>query len=342
MKFIRTKNIEPYYILLGTNELFKESFIKELEEDRLKGQIDPSSIYTFSFAEKNPEISVDTAIEKASTPSFFSQKNLLIIREFGRLNKSDTEKLFEFLSDIPDFVSAVLTYSINLREKRNRGYRKKLARDHGVPEKRMLDFSSGAEKIKEWFTEYMLGEGKKIDPEVLDFVIEEANFNASSVKNELDKMILLTKGRNEITKEDFSEIRGVDRGYDIWALTSAVGAGDRKKTFEVLDRIYEYTGPEMILGAVFREIQKIFLVRFYTSGGDEAKALKLTYNNPRALWAVKKNAKNYKNTQYIDIVNIIKEADKTIKLSDRKRAKTILIMMFEEIFLTAGAAAEKK
>jgi DNA polymerase III delta subunit len=216
---------------------------------------------------------------------------------------------------------------------------KKVLIPYKIPAQCIFNFSSGrVSDIKKWANDYLEQAGKSIDEEVLDYVIDESNSDAASVKNELDKMILLSGDRPKIGKNDFNSVRGVDKEYDIWALTGAFAARDEKQTFIILDKVFDDLGPESILGALFAEIRKIYIVRYFTGRGEDAKALKYTYNSPYRLEEARRAVKNFKTAPYVDILNIFKEADKAVKLSNRQMAKTIIIMMLQKIFLRLGSS----
>jgi DNA polymerase III delta subunit len=215
---------------------------------------------------------------------------------------------------------------------------KKALSPYKVPAQSVLNFSSGkTSDIKKWGRDYLGQAGKNIDEEVLDYIIDESNSDAAAIKNELDKMILISADRAEIGRNDFNSVRGVDKEYDMWALTAAFAAKDEKRTFVILDKIFDDLGPEAILGALFAEIRKIYIARYFISRNEDNKALKYIYNSQRMLDEARRAVKNFKSAPYVDILNIIKEADRAVKLSDRHMAKTVIIIMLQKIFLRLEA-----
>ncbi|HDQ25302.1 MAG TPA: DNA polymerase III subunit delta [bacterium] len=320
--------ILPAYWLLGDNELFKEEFVRELKEIHLKESLDPSACFSYDINDSQNRPSVEEIIEKAMTPSFFSPKALVVVKNFNKLLKDEYTKLLEFVAGAPAFCHFVLTSSQDERD-----FKKKFAA-FNIPAAGIKVFSGGnTAGMRKWCAAYLAERGKTIDADVLEYIIDESNSDAHAVKNELEKMILFSGERALITKEDFADTRGVDRGYDVWALTDAVGAADAARAYAVTEKIFDSSKPEALMGAVFDRIRKIFGVRYYLSKNDEQSAIRLLNNNPRALWPVKAQVKNYSGVSYVDILDIIKDADKKIKLSSRENARTIFLMMLEKIFL---------
>jgi len=331
-RYIKSKTIQPYYIIFGDNELFKEEFVNELLEVFLEGKVDPSASHMIDASDKEADVTASVIIEKASTPSFFSERTFVVVKEFTKLIKDEFEKLMAFLNDIPPNCNMVLMSSADFKD-----IDKKVLTPYAIPSASVFNFSSGrASEIIKWAKDYTAKAGKSVEDEVLEYIIEQSNSDAASVKNELDKLILVSGERREIGRDDFAKVKGVDKDYDVWALTAAVGAADAKKAFFVLYRIYDDMGPEAILGAVFNEIKKIYAVRYYMSVNAEAKALRYVYNNPRALAAVKQNVANYRKLSYAEALNIIREADMRIKTSARENALTALVIMIEKLMIAAG------
>jgi DNA polymerase III delta subunit len=329
-RFIKTKTIEPYYIIYGDNDLFKEDFVKELLEVLLVGKVDSSAVHVLDASDKETGVTAAMIKEKAGTMSFFSERNFIVVKEFTKLQKEEFEELMEYLPSLPGACNMVLTSSME-----NKDFDKKvLAHYKNIPAQAIFNFSSGrTADIKKWGRDYLAKAGKSIDEEVLDYIIDESNSDAASMKNELDKMILISGDRQEIGRNDFNSVRGVDKEYDMWALTGAFAAKDEKRVFLILDKIFDDMGPEAIMGALFAEIKKIYIVRYFTGKGEDRKALKYTYFSQKRLDEARQSVKNFKTAPYVDILNIVKDADRAVKLSNRQMAKTIIIMMLQKIFL---------
>lgn len=298
------------------------------------GKVDSSAVHVLDASDKEKQVTAAEIKEKAGTMSFFSERTFIVIKEFNKLLKEEFEKLMEYLPSIPEACNVVLTSSMEYKD-----LDKKVLTPYRIPAQVIFNFSSGrVSDIKKWAKDYFLAAGKTIDEEVLDYIIDESNDDAASVKNEMDKMILLSGDRKEIGRHDFNSVRGVDKEYDMWALTAAFAAKDEKRTFIILDKIFDDLGPEAILGALFAEIRKIFIVRFFTTKGEDAKALRYVYNSPKLLEDARRAVKNFKSAPYVDILDIVKEADRAVKMSKREMAKTIIIMMLQKIFLRLGSS----
>ena len=334
-RFIKTKTLLPYYVIYGDNDLFKEDFVKELLEVFLAGKVDASAVHMLDATDKEKPVTAAEIMEKAGTMSFFSERTFIVVKEFTRLLKDELTRLMEYLPALPEVCNVVLTSSLEYKD-----LEKKVLTPYKTPAQCIFNFSSGRlGDIKKWGDAYLATAGKSIDEEVLDYIIDEANADAASIKNELDKMILISGDRARLGRPDFNSVRGVDREYDMWALTGAFAARDENKTFMILEKIFDDLGPEAILGALFAEIRKIYIVRYFTGRKEDSKAMRYVYNSPRLLEDARRAVKNFLSAPYVDILDIIKEADRSIKLSNRAMAKTVIIIMLQKIFLRLGGNA---
>lgn len=324
-KYIKTAKPEQYYVITGEDEFFRSEFIKELLQNFLKGDVDDTSIEKFDFSDKTEAPTVESLIESARTQPFFSPKKFIVAREFTKLLKDDMEKLLAFLPQVPEFTYMVLGTSES----------GKRVADLKIPAKNFINLAStsGAD-IRGWVNNYLKEQGKSIDPEVLEYVIAESNEESSTVRGEIEKMILVAGDNKEIGREDFERTKGTEKGSNIYELTEAISAKDEKRALEVLEKIYEDSSPEMIMAFIFNEIKKMYVFKYFLSTGEVNKAFK--YSFVKDSNETIRRAKAFAKAPYVDILAIIMETDKKIKLSGRDKAKTLLYMMIEKIFIRIG------
>lgn len=320
--FIKTSKLEPFYVLAGDDDFFRGEFIKELLEVFLAGKLDNTSMETYDLNDKDEAAEVTSIIESAKTPPFFSEKKFILVREFTKFKKDDMEKLTKFLPQVPEFTVMLLTT----------GQEAKKVLDLDIPSKNIINLTaSKSADIKTWIENYLKEEKKTINPDVLDYIISESNGESAAVKNEIDKILLFVGNKAEIEMADFSQTRGVSREYNLDELTEAIAAKDEKRAMFVFEKIYPDTAPEQMMGFIFYKIKSLYIMRYFLSTGEFKKIYKFAY--VKDMDKAKIQAKNFAKVPYADIVEIIKEADSAIKLSNRDKAKTIMTIMLEKIFL---------
>ncbi|MCE5300125.1 MAG: DNA polymerase III subunit delta [Spirochaetia bacterium] len=322
--YIKTDRLNNCYVLAGADDFFRAEFVRELLETFLTGKVDDSSIEKYDVSDDNSVRVVNSIIESASTPPFFSEKKFILVTNFMDFKKDELSQLAAFTGAVPDCTVLVLASEMPA---------KKLM-DAGIASKLIINLSaSDASDIKDWTIEYLKTQGKKISPEVLNYVVAESNGEPAVVKNEIDKALLFIGNREEICMDDFLKTRGVEKGYTLDDLTEAIADMDENRTFLIFEKLFENTAPEQMLGFIFYQIKKLYIFRYFLRTGEVNKAFKYVF--AKDVDKVKRQSKNFANVPYADMLNIIAEADRRVKLSNRDRAKTILFVMLQKIFLRA-------
>jgi DNA polymerase-3 subunit delta len=234
---------------------------------------------------------------------------------------------------MPEFTCMALVAVLESRD-----FKKKILEKYDIPGKNIVDFSSLRDSdIMDWAKAYTAKDKKEIDYEVMDYIIYESNGDMAFIKNEIDKLVLFTRDKTGITVEDFNKTRGVEKGFSIFDFSDAIGEANEKKALTILEKIYEDEAPEQILGFVFSSIYKIYILKYYMGKSGfltkQAEQEASKFMNWYTMKKAKDHVKNFLRIPFIDILRIIKEADKKIKLSSKENGKIIFQIMLEKIFL---------
>jgi len=319
---------ESFYIIAAEDDFYTRETAEEIRRALFKGADDPSAVQIFDYSEKETAASVDEAIEAVLTASMFSPVKLVILKEFYKLNKENLGKIFDVLKSIPAGTCLVMTTSGEITPARRDELKAR-----GIGKGNLIEVSKNqaAELPGKWTAEYAAKNGVTIDADVAEYIITESNGDISSIKNEIDKLMLFAGDRKELTKEDFNSVRGVTKDYDIWALVGAVQNMDPAKTFRILDALYDDSSPEAILGTVFSSIKDLYIYIFYEMQGNAFRA-RAVLGGKVFFIEKEKRTRFFKKVRYEEVVSIFREADRKIKLSHRDLAKSVLTLMFEKLF----------
>jgi len=317
---------ESFYIIAAEDDFYTAEVTGQIREGLFNGHDDPSAVQMFDFSDK--ETSVNEAIEGALTASMFSPAKLAIMKEFYKLKKDDLEKVFNLLPSIPPGTCVVLTTSGEITAPRREELKKR-----GMGKKNLIEVSKNqaAELPGKWIADYAAKNGITVDSDVSEYIVTESNGDIASIKNELDKLMLFTGERKEITKDDFNAVRGVTKEYDIWTLVAAVQNNNPAGTYKILDALFEDSSPEAILGTVFSSIKDLYIYILYDMTGNAFRARSVL--GGKVFFIEKeKRTRFFKKVRYEEVVSIFREADRKIKLSHRDLAKSVLTVMFERLF----------
>ncbi len=325
----KISNAGRFYIVRASDDFFSEDFINKLATKALGVGFEKANLQVFDYSDKSAIPEITAVIEAINTYPFLNPINFIVVKQFGKMKIDDLRQLMPVILDLPEFAYIVMTTNME-----NKAYEAK-TKEFDIPKVNITDLSQwGAYEIKKWMGEYLKEYNKTMVPGLLETIIMESNEDAIFVKNEIDKLFLMAGERVSITEKDYAMIKGSDREYDIWQLVEAVGANDEKKAFMMLDKVCDTTEPVMILGPIFSQFQKIYTYLYFDMVAKEpGKIYSYIRTWPSEVEKIKTRASKFRQTKYDDVLAIIKKADKKIKLSDKKRAKNVLYVMLQEIFL---------
>ena len=318
---ISTDKLQRYYFIISEQDFFQQQAKNEILNKIFNSNIDTSAIINFDFGNDEEEIKIENIMEAIHTVSMFAPVKVVIIKSVEKIKSDDFNEIFEDIEKIPEgiyilFLGSSLPASL---------------RKVKLPEENFFNFKlDNLIFVKKFFNEYLEQNNKKIDNDVLEFIINEANYDMYAVKNELDKLILFTGDEKEIKRDDFNKTRGVEKEYDIWALASLICDNNEKKAFEVFEKIYDNFEPEIILASIFGSIKRIYRVMNLKDKGLSKE--EIIEELGKSSYYAFNQIKNFEGVRYVELVDIIKNADKKIKTSNRKDAKIIFNIMLAEIF----------
>lgn len=251
---IKSGKFKQFYLLYGS-----EAYLKKLYKDKLKTAIlQDGDEMNFSYFEgKDPDQKEILAV--AQTLPFFADRRLIIIENSG-LFKSQNE-LAEGLKGIPE-----TTYFIFVEEevdKRNKLF--KLVKDSGtVSEMNGLD-----EKNLKLFVASLLNqEGKKISEQTVSYLLDRCGSDMINLKNEVDKLISYSYGRDSITVEDIDAVVTTQLTGKIFQMIDAIGSKQQEKALNLYyDLLALREKPMSILYLIIRHFNILLQVKELTASG---------------------------------------------------------------------------
>ena len=93
--------------------------------------------------------------------------------------------------------------------------------------------------------------GKTIQPEALEILVSRTKQTLRDLSNEIDKLILATEHKKEITLKDVSFLTGSTREYTVFELQKAIANRDIAKSVMIMNKILAVDKQEMLMIAIF-------------------------------------------------------------------------------------------
>jgi DNA polymerase-3 subunit delta len=173
-----------------------------------------------------------------------------------------------------------------------------------------------SEKIKDyllagWIESFVKSKGHSIDNSTAVFLADSVGNNLEVISNEMGKMFMNFQGETKITKDLIQKYIGINKEYNTFELTKAMGVKDIVKANKIIH--YFSQNPKNhplipIIALVYTFFSKVALVHFNKQMAD-AELARITGVSPYYLKEYRIAANNYRLGKVIDCFAYIKEAD---------------------------------
>jgi DNA polymerase-3 subunit delta len=118
-------------------------------------------------------------------------------------------------------------------------------------------------KLQEWISEYVRSQGYKINAKAISLLDEHIGNDLNRIVNEIEKLALNLKGKNDITEDDIEKYIGISKEYNVFELQAAIAKKDLAKAMKII-QYFEgnpKAGPiQMVLPALYSSFSKIYTV----------------------------------------------------------------------------------
>jgi DNA polymerase-3 subunit delta len=258
---LKNRTFHSVYLFYG-----EEDYLKRLYRDRIKQAVlgDGDEMNYTYFEGKG--LTLPDLREAADTLPFFSDYRIVIVENSG-LFKSASE-VADYLSQMPD--TTVLVFVEKEVDKRNKLYK--------YVSKNGLAVEMGAMSAKEmklWVASLLKETNCRMRESTAEYFLEQVENSMTNVKNELDKLIAYTYGREEITKEDIDRVCSVQITGKIFQMMDAVAVGNREETLRYYhDLLTLRESPMSILYLLSRHFHILLQIKSMQGKADKSAMAK--------------------------------------------------------------------
>ena len=245
---IKNREFKRVYLLYGT-----EDYLKRLYKNKLKEAVIQNSdaMNIAEYAGKG--IDEKEVMEFANTIPFFSDYHLLILDNTGWF-KTSTD-FADYVPELPD--TAVLVFIETDVDKRSRMY--KVVKEHGY----ICEMNCMSEQdLKMWIASLLKRNERKITETTVEFLLEQVGTDMVKLKNELEKLVCYTMGRDMITVEDIKQVCSEQLTSKVFVMIDAIAQGHKKQALELYyDLIALQEKPMGILYMIQRQFHYLLIVK---------------------------------------------------------------------------------
>ena len=318
---LKQENFKNVYLLCGDEAYLRNQYKKRLRD----ALVEDGDTMNYSYYE-GKDINPRAVIDMAQTLPFFAERRVLVIENSGFF-KNKCDELADYMAEIPE--STNLIFVETEIDKRNRFYKevKKIGR--------VVEFGTQKEDtLMKWILGILKKEAKNITKDTLQAFLTKTGSDMLMIKNELDKLVSYTEGRNVITTEDVEEVCVTQTTNRIFDMVNAIAEGNQKKALELYEDLLSLKEPPMrILFLIARQFNQLYQVKLLAKEGlSSAEIAKQAGIVPFAMKKYQAQAKSFSVEELRGAVEecvASEEAVKTGKMNDRLSVE-LLIMKYSK------------
>lgn len=318
---LKQENYKKVYLLCGEEAYLRNQYKKRLR-DALAGEGDTMNYSYYEGKDINPR----AVIDMAETLPFFADRRVLMIENSGFF-KNKCDELADYMAVIPE--STCLIFVETEIDKRSRLYKE--VKKHG----RIVEFGIQKEDtLTKWVLGMLKKEGKNITRDTLQTFLTKSGSDMQLIKNELDKLIAYTEGRDVITAEDVENVCITQTTNKIFEMVNAIAEGKKKRALELYEDLLALKEPPMrILFLIARQFNQLYQVKLLAKEGlPPAEIAKQAGIVPFAVKKYQAQAKSFSAEELRAAVEECvagEEAVKTGAMNDRLSVE-LLIMKYSD------------
>lgn len=318
---LKEQNFKNVYLLCGEEAYLRSQYKKKLR-DALVTEGDTMNASYYEGKDINPRAVIDLA----ETLPFFADRRVIMVENSGFF-KNKCEELADYMSMIPETTCFIFVETEI--DKRNRLYKE--VKKHG----RVVEFGTQKEEVlTKWILGMLKKEGKNVTRETLQTFLVKTGSDMQLIKNELDKLISYTEGKDVITTADVEYVCVTQTSNKIFDMIHAVAEGNQKRALELYEDLLSLKEPPMrILFLIARQFNQLYQLKILTKEGmPSSEIAKQAGIMPFAMKKYQTQAKSFTEEELRNAVEECvagEEAVKTGAMNDRLSVE-LLIMKYSK------------
>lgn len=221
---IKKGTIAPIYFLMGEEPYYIDGITRFIENNLLTEEekgFNQMILY-------GRDVTVEEIVSNAKRYPMMAERQVVIVKEAQDLTQT-IENLVSYAENPQPTTVLVICYKYKTLDKRKK--LSKLLKQNGVlfESKKLYE-----NQVPDWIRRVMKGKGYTITHKAAQMLTEFLGNDLSKVNNELEKLQLIIKPKEQITPEIVEENIGISKDFNNFELQNAIGARDIKKAFGIV------------------------------------------------------------------------------------------------------------
>lgn len=317
LQHIKEQKYQNLYLFYG-----KEKYLVAQTRDKLKEALIPSGDTMNYSCFEGKKTELPEILELIQTMPFFNDYRLLVLDQ-TELGKKSNDVFLNVLKEIPE--TTILLIIEDEVDKRSKIY--KYINKEGCA----VSFETPKEKdLVLWVAQMLKKEQKKMTQKDIQLFLYKTGQDMFTIKNELEKLIAYTKGREVIGSEDLEALTTAQTTNQIFVMLEAIAKKQRDTVLKLYyDLIELKESPFGILALLVRQCNQLLqtqsLLEAGKSQGEMAKELKVP---PFVAGKLKQQVRLFKREELYTMIKKCAATDegiKTGKITDRIGVELLLV-----------------
>ncbi|OGS37846.1 MAG: DNA polymerase III subunit delta [Elusimicrobia bacterium RIFOXYD2_FULL_34_30] len=256
LKSLKKSFLSPVYLFYGAEDYLKNETVSFIESIIIEPSIKDLNYSIFYFGDKNnSEISIETVLQSANSYPFVSDKKLVIVKNINKLPESQ-DNLLETYIDNPSTTSCLIL--IGTEKLPKRVLFKKIENMYPT-----VNFYHLFEhEIRHWIVEEIKLLKKNISYSAAEMLFNITGRNLADIRREIDKLILYTDVKSEITLEDVESCCGYFKENTIFELLPVLARKELHQAIKILINLFSNGENEFAILSTISDRYKKYL-KFY-------------------------------------------------------------------------------
>ena len=259
--------IYPVYFFYGEDEYLVKEYEGRIRDKVLGGDSSGDDLRSFTFY--GGDDSVADVLNAAMTMSMLGGKKVVLLRSGEKLSEKEAEALVSYSKDPSD--STVLVISA-------RGVGKAKVKGTHLPPGKLggllkhaavSAFSKMREgDIRKWVAARFQKEGKEIDGEAVEILVDFIGQDMTYVSGEVEKILTYLGDQERAAIEDVEAMIPYLRVHSVFELTDALSVGDEKRAVKITREILSGgTEPHQVLPTIRWHFMRLWTLKVMMEGG---------------------------------------------------------------------------
>ena len=297
---LKAKKYKPVYFLMG-EESYYIDYISDYISSEVLNDTEKELNQKILYAK---DTDIQTIISSAKQFPFMGERMVVIVKEAQQLKK--IEQLENYLNNPQKSTILVFCYKYKSLDKRKSIY--KILTKNAVlfESKKLYD-----NQVPAWIVKYVSFNQFKIGHKATHLIAEYLGNDLNKISNELDKLMIITQAKSEITTEIIEKNIGISKDYNNFELTNALAKKDILKSNRIA-KIFAQNPKDnplvVSVGVIFNFFQKVLLYHTLNdkSVNNAARVLKV---NPFFIKDYQIAARNYSKRKLMEIIGLCRRYD---------------------------------